>query len=145
MKEQTLTRQQHIKNIFKKGTMILFLVVITPNIAQALNISLRDEQGVKYNLMDYFNNGGAGGVLNDLDDVTITTPANNEVLTYEDGSWVNKAGGGGGVVDNDFVKNTADTFVSYPVIRQVITLTQAEYDGIETKNANTQYIILEGS
>jgi len=32
----------------------------------------------------------------DLDDVTLTSPANDEVLTYNGSAWVNAAGGGGG-------------------------------------------------
>jgi hypothetical protein len=44
--------------------------------------------------------GGGGGTLDDLTDVTITAPADGEVLTYDSGTseWVNAAptGGGGG-------------------------------------------------
>ena len=36
--------------------------------------------------------------LNELHDVQITSPANNEVLTYEAGIWKNKPGGTGGVI-----------------------------------------------
>jgi hypothetical protein len=34
---------------------------------------------------------GGGGNLNDLTDVTITTPANTQVLAYNNGIWVNQA------------------------------------------------------
>jgi hypothetical protein len=42
--------------------------------------------------------GGGGGTLNDLTDVTITTPADGQVLTYDSGTgeWVNEAPTGGG-------------------------------------------------
>lgn len=40
--------------------------------------------------------GGAAGPLTDLTDVTITTPASDEVLTYNGTTWVNQATGGGG-------------------------------------------------
>lgn len=42
--------------------------------------------------------GGGGGatVLDDLNDVTITSPSNGQVLTYSNGIWVNGNGGGGG-------------------------------------------------
>lgn len=47
--------------------------------------------------------GGGGGAseLDDLDDVTITTPNDGDVLTYDDGEWVNAppTGGGGGAED----------------------------------------------
>lgn len=45
-----------------------------------------------------FPQGGAGGSLDELSDVTITTPSNSEVLTYSGGQWVNSpaAGAGGG-------------------------------------------------
>lgn len=38
-------------------------------------------------------------VINDLSDVTITGPQDNEVLTYSAGTWINAAGGGGGSLD----------------------------------------------
>jgi hypothetical protein len=42
--------------------------------------------------------GGGGGTLDDLTDVTITAPADGEVLTYDNvtGEWVNAAPTGGG-------------------------------------------------
>jgi len=42
--------------------------------------------------------GGGGGTLDDLTDVTITTPSDGEVLTYDNGTgeWVNAAPTGGG-------------------------------------------------
>ncbi len=61
-----------------------------------------------------YNNGGAGGAgritincvsgpppsglvaLDDLNDVTITTPSNGQALVYNGSGWVNGAGGGGG-------------------------------------------------
>jgi hypothetical protein len=45
--------------------------------------------------------GGGGGTLNDLTDVTITTPADGQVLTYDSGTgeWVNEAPTGGGTPD----------------------------------------------
>lgn len=42
---------------------------------------------------------GSGGALNDLSDVTITTPSNGQVLKYNGSAWVNDTdatGGGGG-------------------------------------------------
>jgi molybdopterin-biosynthesis enzyme MoeA-like protein len=41
--------------------------------------------------------GGGGGTLDDLTDVTITTPSDGEVLTYDNvtGEWVNAAPTGG--------------------------------------------------
>lgn len=35
--------------------------------------------------------------LDDLDDVTLTNPSTGQVLTYNSGTWVNAAGGGGGI------------------------------------------------
>lgn len=40
------------------------------------------------------------------------------------------------------VGSDSDTFTSTAPVKQMITLTQAEYDGITTKDANTFYIIL---
>jgi hypothetical protein len=41
--------------------------------------------------------GGGGGSLDDLTDVTITTPADGQVLTYDNGTgeWVNAVPTGG--------------------------------------------------
>ena len=37
---------------------------------------------------------GAGARIGDISDVTLTTPANTQVLTYDNGVWINSAGGG---------------------------------------------------
>jgi hypothetical protein len=41
------------------------------------------------------NGGGTPSALNDLTDVTITTPTNGQVLTYTNGDWVNSNASGG--------------------------------------------------
>jgi hypothetical protein len=60
-------------------------------------------------------------LLDDLSDVTLTTPADGDVLTYNGTSsqWVNKALGG----------------------PHFVALTQAEYDALATKDQNTIYLI----
>lgn len=45
-------------------------------------------------------------------------------------------------VSTNFVKNTSDTFSSSPKATQIVTLTQAEYDGI-TPSSSTLYIIVD--
>lgn len=45
-------------------------------------------------------------------------------------------------VSTNFVKNTSDTFSSSPKVNQIVTLTQAEYDGI-TPSSSTLYIIVD--
>lgn len=42
----------------------------------------------------------------------------------------------------NFVKNTTDTFTPSAKITQIVTLTQAQYDGIGTPSGSTLYIIL---
>jgi len=46
------------------------------------------------------------------------------------------------VVDTNYVKNTADTYISTPKIEQIVTLTAAEYAAITIKNINTIYILI---
>jgi hypothetical protein len=47
-------------------------------------------------LEQYISDAGMSGLLEDLNDVSITNPINGEVLTYSAGNWVNAPGGGGG-------------------------------------------------
>ena len=53
--------------------------------------------------------GGGGGSLATLTDVDIDSPANNEVLAYNEvtGKWENKVGGGGGGVELGETSTTA--------------------------------------
>ena len=45
-------------------------------------------------------------------------------------------------VGNSFVQNTSDTFTGTAAVRQIVSLTQAEYDAIASKDANTLYVIV---
>ena len=47
-----------------------------------------------------------------------------------------------GIDNNDYVRNTTDTYTATPKITQIITLSQAEYDLIGTPSTSTLYIIL---
>jgi hypothetical protein len=49
---------------------------------------------------DYAPYGGVNGNLNDLNDVTITTPGTNQVLQYNGSQWVNAVLGGAGNIAN---------------------------------------------
>lgn len=74
--------------------------------------------------------------LADLGDVTITTPANDQVLTYQAGVWVNQASpaGGGNV-------STPDAAAEGSVnVTNIVGLTQVEYDA-SVKDVNTLYLI----
>jgi len=42
----------------------------------------------------------------------------------------------------DYVTNTCDTWAGTAKVTCIATLTQAEYDAIGTKDANTLYIII---
>ena len=60
--------------------------------------------------------GGGADSLVDLDDVVVTDPKGNEVLTYDitTGKWINKAppsGGNGGIIDGGQVPGTGSTFI----------------------------------
>ena len=63
--------------------------------------------------------GGGADSLVDLDDVVVTDPKGNEVLTYDitTGKWINKAppsgGGGGGIIDGGQVPGSGSTFIWY--------------------------------
>jgi len=52
-------------------------------------------------------------------------------------------GAGTSTIDNnDYVRNTLDTYTGTDKVKQIITLSQAEYDAITTKLSDTLYIIL---
>lgn len=70
--------------------------------------------------------GGGASSLNDLTDVTISSPASGQVLTYNGSSWVNAPGGGSGM--------------NYQKV------TQAEYDAMYsggTLSNNILYVIVD--
>lgn len=49
----------------------------------------------------------------------------------------------GTVIDNnDYVRNTTDTFTATPKVKQIVTLSQAEYVALPTYDVNTLYIVL---
>ncbi|MCJ7676824.1 MAG: hypothetical protein MUO35_03790 [Anaerolineales bacterium] len=49
--------------------------------------------------------GGGATLLDDLTDVNAPAPADDDVLTWDDGAgeWIAAAGGGGGVTDSTFL------------------------------------------
>jgi len=52
-------------------------------------------------------------------------------------------GAGTSTIDNnDYVRNNLDTYTGTDKVKQIITLSQAEYDAITTKLSDTLYIIL---
>lgn len=63
------------------------------------------------------NGGGTPSALNDLTDVTITTPTNGQVLTYTNGDWVN-SNATGGVTD---LSDLDDVNISSALDGQVLT------------------------
>lgn len=73
------------------------------------------------------------GSLDDLNDVTITSPTNDQVLTYDSnaGKWIN-ANGGSGVSDLD---DLTDVTITTPVDQQVLTYDSNSGEWI---NANAQ-------
>ena len=81
--------------------------------------------------------GAIVGNLDDLDDVTITSPSDGEVLTYDSatGDWVNEASGAGaGTVDR--VVETATT----RTIATTLSLVAATYFEIQ----GTGSLVLQG-
>lgn len=48
----------------------------------------------------------------------------------------------GDVGVSELVKNNTDTFTSTPKVNHIVTLTQAEFNALATKDANTQYNII---
>ena len=72
--------------------------------------------------------------LDDLSDVTITTPTNDQVLKYDSnaGKWVNGNGGGGGASTLD---DLTDVDITTPVDQQVLTYDSNSGEWI---NANAQ-------
>jgi hypothetical protein len=48
----------------------------------------------------------------------------------------------GQITGSNTITNETDTFTSTAVVTKMVTLTQAEYDAIATKNSNTVYIVI---
>lgn len=71
----------------------------------------------------FYRDGQTNLNLDDLNNVTISTPSNGQVLTYQDGVWINQNSSGGGVqsVSGDTVDNTdpANPIVNVPTLQQV--------------------------
>ena len=88
----------------------------------------------------------------------------HEIKAFINGKWESCGGGGGSVpelveevnrilsyipaqasednklTDTNFVNNN---FIRSEVVRNIVTLTQAQYDALITKDANTEYNIIE--
>lgn len=71
--------------------------------------------------------GGGASELEDLDDVDISSPTTNQVLTYQDGYWVNANASGGASALDDLT----DVDISSAQSGQVL-----KYNGYEWVNAN---------
>jgi len=93
--------------------------------------------------------GGGGGTLDDLTDVTITTPSDGEVLTYDNvtGEWVNAAptGGGGtpGGSDTEVQFNDGGTFngiTGATTNGTILNVTTATGGTNTTQAASTQFV-----
>ena len=67
----------------------------------------------------WIQNGAGGGVteLDGLSDVTITTPANTEILKYNGSQWVNATDSGGGAADLD---DLSDVTITTPSNQQAL-------------------------
>ena len=74
----------------------------------------------------WVNQSGGASALNDLSDVTLSSPSQNQVLKYDGTKWVNGAGGGGGA---STLNDLTDVTVSSPAQGQVLS-----YDGTKWVN-----------
>ncbi len=78
-----------------------------------------------------------GGALDDLSDVVISSPATDEVLTYNGSEWVNAVatgggGGGGNAIELDYVQitsNVSPTATTEATANTVVTGSAVTYDG----------------
>ena len=101
-----------------------------------ISTEISDRVSADLSLSTAIGTGGGASALVDLTDVSITTPTDGALLQYDAATsmWINYAA-------SNFVKNNTDTYTSTASIRQIITLTQSEYDAISSKDAYTMYII----
>ena len=87
---------------------------------------------IKDKVLDIINNGGGGGgksKLSELNDVTITSASDGQVLKYNGTKWVNGAAGGGGTKIITYVGNGG---VSSPSVELGnATLILAVYDALD--------------
>jgi hypothetical protein len=81
--------------------------------------------------------GGGATDLDGLSDVSILSPASGQIIGFNAGFWRNMTPG------NLFLAQSNPTGVTgADAITNMISLTQAEYDAIATKNASTLYVIV---
>lgn len=73
---------------------------------------------------------GAGARIGDISDVTLTTPANTQVLTYDNGVWINSAGAGVGDVPAALARRTTPM----PITSSFVTIT---FDTTDLENDDT--------
>ena len=127
---------------------------------------LQSGQVLTYNGSEWVNaSGGGGGAsdLSDLNDVTITSPTNGQVLTYDslNDEWVNaNASGGASSADQVSYDNTTSGLVADDVQEAIdevvddlddkaeyVELTQLEYDALSPaeKGNGTLYFITDAN
>ena len=125
--------------------------ITTPTDGQALIYDAANDKWVN-------GSGGGSSTLSGLTDVTITSPSNDQVLKYDSnsGTWVNGTGGGGGAsalndltdvaitsaANNDsLVYNSTNS--EWENKQLSVSLTQAEYDALQTIDPNITYYITD--
>ena len=104
-------------------------------------------------LSTYIGSGGGGGGT--ITSVTGTSPISSSEGTTPNisiSAATTSAAGSMSAADKtkldgfsnsgDYVKNNTDTYTPSAKITQIVTLTQAQYDGIGTPSDSTLYIIL---
>jgi hypothetical protein len=96
--------------------------------------------------------GGGGGTLDDLTDVTITAPADGEVLTYDNvtGEWVNAAPTGGGgtpggsdteVQFNDGGSFGGDSTFTFNKTTNTLTVEEIDNDMVQLAYIQSTYLM----
>ena len=79
------------------------------------NLYSRGGLTARYNGGESGGSGGGASNLWELNDVTITSPTNGQVLTYRDGVWVNEAVQGGGSSDWSAITDKPTTLSGYGI------------------------------
>lgn len=114
---------------FSTGIALAYVNDLYLNIAEGAvyHNTVEGDDTVALWVYDMTLSGGGGiSVLSDLTDVSITTPANNQVLTYEGGVWKNKNASGGASALNDLTDVTITSALNGQYLK---------YDGSKWINA----------
>ena len=141
MNGTTLVGDKSTGDLIPLGTGLTFdpiTLELSTDLLAGSNITLTPQASGAMMISATGGGGGGSTTLGGLTDVTITTPSDDQVLTYDNGIWINKAASGGGhqmipATEDDTDVNTiaALTFVDAVQNKVVNAYTIQKYSNVE--------------